>query len=204
MPVKELTQQQNEFYLMLRAHIARHGFPPTRLEICRHFGFNSPTIAAGLLEALERRGYIELAPGTPRGILLVDPSDIKGLPIIGSVALGQPILSEAGIESRIDIDPEVFAPHADYLFRVVGDSMRGAGIIEGDLLAVHATEHASNGQIVVARINDEVTVKTFRQKGNIITLSPENHKYEAIRVDLREQIVAIEGVYVGILRRELA
>lgn len=202
--MKELTKQQNEIYRMLRAHIARHGFPPTRADICKHFGFKSPTTAADHLGALERRGYIELTPVTSRGIRLVEPSDDRGLPIVGRVALGQPILSEAGIERRIDIDPKLFAPHADYLFRVTGESMRGAGILDGDLLAVHVTEHVSNGQIVVARINDEVTVKSFRQKGNIITLSPENDEYETIRVDPGKHMVVIEGVSVGILRRQLA
>ncbi len=202
--MKELTKQQDGIYRMLRSHIAQHGFPPTRADICKHFGFNSPTIAAGLLEALERRGYIELIPETPRGIRLVEPSDKSGLPIVGRVALGQPILSEASIERRIEIDPGLFAPPADYLFRMVGESMSGAGILNGDLMAIHETEHASNGQIVVARINDEITVKSFRQKGNIVTLSPENDDYEAIRVDVREHIVVIEGVCVGILRREFA
>ena len=163
--MKELTKKQNEIYRMLRAHIARHGFPPTRADICKHFGFKSPTTAADHLGALERRGYIELAPGTPRGIRLVESSEDKGLPIIGSVALGQPILSEAGIERRIDIDPKLFAQHADYLIRMVGGSMRGAGILDGDLLAIHVTEHVSNGQIVVARFNDEVTVRSIRQRG---------------------------------------
>ncbi len=118
-PVKELTKQQDEIYRMLQSYIARHGFPPTRADICKHFGYKSPTTAADHLGALERRGYIELIPVTPRGIRLVEPSHDSGLPIVGRVALGQPILSEASIERRIDVDPELFAPHADYLFRVV-------------------------------------------------------------------------------------
>jgi repressor LexA len=201
--MQELTKRQQEILRMIQSHIDRTGFPPTRTDICDHFGFRSPTAADDHLKALERKEAIELIPGTPRGIrILVDYDNADGVPLIGKVAAGEPINSEANIEEYLPVDPDLFYPHADYMLRVNGNSMRDIGIINGDLLAVHATEHVQNNQIVVARVNDDVTVKRYRKRGNIVTLLPENDDFEPIRVDLREDDFAIEGVYVGVLRRD--
>ena len=187
---------------MIQSHIERTGFPPTRTDICTHFGFRSPTAADDHLRALERKGAIELIPGASRGIRVLSRFDDEGLPLVGKVAAGEPIVSEANVDEYLSIDPDLFYPHADYLLRVTGSSMRDVGIVDGDLLAVHATEHVRNNQIVVARVDEEVTVKRFRQRGNIVTLMPENDEFEPIRVDLREQDFRIEGVYVGVVRRQ--
>jgi len=200
--MQELTKRQQEILRMIKSHIDRTGFPPTRTDICNHFGFRSPTAADDHLRALERKGAIELIPGTSRGIRILTEFDDDGLPLVGKVAAGEPIVSEGNVEEYLPVDPDLFYPHADYLLRVSGMSMRDVGIMDGDLLAVHATEHVQNNQIVVARIDDEVTVKRFRQRGNIVTLLPENDDFEPIRVDLREQTLSIEGVYVGVLRRD--
>jgi len=203
----DLTRRQQEILRMIQSHIERTGFPPTRTDICEHFGFRSPTAADDHLRALERKGAIELIPGTSRGIRVVseyedDGIPLDGIPLVGKVAAGEPITSESNVEEYLPVDPDLFYPHADYLLRVNGTSMQDVGILDGDLLAVHATEHVENNQIVVARVNDEVTVKRFRQRGNIVTLHPENEAFEPIRVDLREQEFSIEGVYVGVLRRD--
>ncbi len=198
----EMTKRQQEILRMIKSHIDRTGFPPTRTDICEHFGFRSPTAADDHLRALERKGAIELIPGTSRGIRILTEFDDDGLALVGKVAAGAPITSEENVEEYLPVDPDLFYPHADYLLRVSGMSMRDIGIIDGDLLAVHATEHVQNNQIVVARVNDEVTVKRFRRRGNIVTLLPENPDFEPIRVDLREEEFAIEGVYVGVLRRD--
>ena len=200
--MQELTKRQQEILRMIKSHIDRTGFPPTRTDICDHFGFRSPTAADDHLRALERKGAIELIPGTSRGIRILSEFDDDGLALVGKVAAGAPITSEENVEEYLPVDPDLFYPHADYLLRVSGMSMRDVGIIDGDLLAVHATEHVRPNQIVVARVNDEVTVKRFRQRGNIVTLLPENPDFEPIRVDLREDEFAIEGVYVGVLRRD--
>ena len=200
--MQELTKRQQEILRMIQSHIERTGFPPTRTDICNHFGFRSPTAADDHLRALERKGAIELIPGASRGIRVLSELDDDGLPLVGKVAAGEPIVSDGNVDEYLSIDPDLFYPHADYLLRVTGTSMRDVGIVDGDLLAVHATEHVRNNQIVVARVDDEVTVKRFRRRGNIVTLLPENEEFEPIRVDLREQDFRIEGVYVGVVRRE--
>jgi len=199
--MQELTKRQQEILRMIQSHIERTGFPPTRTDICIHFGFRSPTAADDHLRALERKGAIELIPGASRGIRVLSELEDDGMPLVGKVAAGEPIVSDGNVEEYLSIDPDLFYPHADYLLRVSGSSMRDAGIVDGDLLAVHATEHVRNNQIVVARIDDEVTVKRFRRRGNIVTLLPENEDFEPIRVDLREREFRIEGVYVGVVRR---
>jgi len=199
--MQELTKRQQEILRMIQSHIERTGFPPTRTDICNHFGFRSPTAADDHLRALERKGAIELIPGTSRGIRLLTEFEDDGLPLVGKVAAGEPIVSEGNVEEYLSIDPDLFYPHADYLLRVSGSSMCDIGIVDGDLIAVHATEHVRSNQIVVARVDDEVTVKRFRRRGNIVTLLPENKAFEPIRVDLREQELRIEGVYVGVVRR---
>lgn len=198
--MQELTGRQQEILRMIRSHIDQTGMPPTRTDICDYFGFRSPTAADDHLKALERKGAIELLAGTSRGIRIIGSEAQTGLPVVGRVAAGEPIASPENIEDYYQFDPDLFHPRADYLLRVNGMSMRDAGILDGDLLAVHSTTEAHNGQIVVARVDDEVTVKRFRQRGNIVTLLPENDEFEPIRVDLREQDVYIEGVYSGILR----
>ena len=200
--MQELTKRQQEILRMIQSHIERTGFPPTRTDICTHFGFRSPTAADDHLRALERKGAIELIPGASRGIRVLSEFEDDGLPLVGRVAAGEPIVSDGNVDEYLSIDPDLFYPHADYLLRVRGSSMRDIGIVDGDLLAVHATEHVRNNQVVVARVDDEVTVKRFRRRGNIVTLLPENDEFEPIRVDLRTQDFRIEGVYVGILRRD--
>ncbi|MGB5261825.1 MAG: transcriptional repressor LexA [Gammaproteobacteria bacterium] len=196
-----LTNRQAEILELIRSYIAEEGCPPTRAEIAETLGFRSPNAAEDHLRALERKGMIELVPGSSRGIRLLDEG--YGLPVVGRVAAGEPVLAEEHIEDYCQLEPNTFRPRADYLLRVSGDSMRDIGIHDGDLLAVHRTRRAENGQIVVARLDDEVTVKRFRQRGSIVRLLPENPDYEPIRVDLREQDLVIEGLGVGILRKEI-
>ncbi len=200
--MEKLTHRQQQILNMIRAHINSTGMPPTRADICDYFDFKSPTAADDHLRALERKQAIELLPGASRGIRLVEQNDYEGIPVVGRVAAGEPIVSSEHIEDYYKVDPGLFHPHADYLLRVRGMSMRDAGILDNDLLAVHATTDVHNNQIVVARVDDEVTVKRFRQRGNIVTLLPENEDFEPIRVDLREQDFAIEGIYTGVLRLE--
>ena len=197
-----LTPRQAEILELIRQHIADTGYPPTRADIAQQLGFRSPNAAEEHLKALARKGAIEMIPGTSRGIRLPETAE-TGIPVVGRVAAGNPILAAENIEDRVDIPANFFQPRADYLLRVKGDSMIEAGIFDGDLLAVHKTEQATNGQIVVARIEDEVTVKRFQRtrKRNLILLLPENSDYEPIEVDLGEQAFAIEGLSVGVLRR---
>jgi len=171
--------------------------PPTRAEIASHFGFRSANAAEDHLKALARKGMIELQSGVSRGIRLTES---LGLPVVGRVAAGSPILAEQHIDARYQVDPALFKPRADYLLRVRGMSMRDAGIVDGDLLAVHRTPEAKSGQIVVARINDEVTVKRLRQRGNQVELLAENPDFAPILVDLRREALVIEGLGVGIIR----
>ena len=196
-----LTRRQTEILELIRAYVSEEGCPPTRAEIAATLGFRSANAAEDHLRALERKGVIELLPGTSRGIRLVEQE--AGLPVIGRVAAGEPILAEQHIEDYCQLDPATFRPRADYLLRVRGDSMQEIGIQDGDLLAVHRTPHAENGQVVVARLDDDVTVKRFRQRGAVVRLLPENSAYEPIRVDLREQSLVIEGIAVGVLRKEI-
>ena len=151
------------------------------------------------LRALERKGYIDMLPGASRGIRLRNTFNV-GLPVVGRVAAGNPILAEQHVQGRYQIDPELFKPRADYLLKVRGMSMRDIGILDGDLLAVHRADDARSGQIVVARIKDEVTVKRYKRAGNIVQLLPENRDFEPIVVDLKRDPFAIEGIGVGIIR----
>lgn len=199
--MQALTKRQLEILDMIRSHIDQTGFPPTRTNICEHFGFRSPTAADDHLKALEKKGAIELIPGASRGIrVLVETEESEGLPLIGRVAAGEPIMSAEHIEDHLSVPANLFHPPADYLLRVHGMSMRDIGILDGDFIAVHHARVAENNQIVVARVDDEVTVKRFRRRGNIVTLLPENEAFEPIRVDLRERDFSIEGVQVGVLR----
>src|SRR5690606_3885535 len=189
---------------LIRQFIAATGFPPTRAEIARQLGFRSPNAAEEHLRALARKGVIELIPGSSRGIRLLDDTAEAGLPVVGRVAAGAPILAQEHIERHYRIDPHAFSPRADYLLRVRGMSMRDAGILDGDLLAVHKTELARSGQIVVARLHDEVTVKRFEQRQHLIRLIAENPDYAPIEVDLRREPLTIEGLAVGVIRESIS
>jgi repressor LexA len=195
--MKDLTPRQAEILQLIREAIESSGFPPTRAEICRVLGFRSPNAAEEHLRALERKGAIEILDGTARGILL---KQSLGVPLIGRVAAGAPILAEAHIQGRYQIDPALFKPRADYLLKVRGLSMRDAGILDGDLLAVHRTAEARSGQVVVARLADEVTVKRLRRRGATVELLPENPDFAPIELDTREEQFAIEGIGVGVIR----
>ncbi|HHO68983.1 MAG TPA: transcriptional repressor LexA [Gammaproteobacteria bacterium] len=198
--MSELTPRQAEILEFIQEFAEEEGCPPTRAEIAEAFGFRSANAAEEHLRALERKGMIELVPGSSRGIrLLVEE---EGMPVVGRVAAGSPILAEEHIEDYYPVDPALFHPRAHYLLRVRGMSMRDAGILDGDLLAVHRTHQARNGQIVVARLDDEVTVKRFRRRGSIVQLLPENPDFEPIRVDLKRQPMVIEGLGVGVLRND--
>lgn len=201
--MRNLTPRQAEILELIRKHIRDTGYPPTRADIARTLGFKSPNAAEEHLKALARKGAIEMIPGTSRGIRL--PQEDKGLPIVGRVAAGDPILAAEHIEDRLDLPGSFFKPSADYLLRVHGDSMINVGILDGDLLAVHKTTEANNGDIVVARIEDEVTVKRFQRSNSsshLIQLLPENDDYAPIEVDLQQQSFCIEGRSVGVLRRD--
>lgn len=173
--------------------------PPTRAEIAAHFGFSSTFASGKHLQALAKKGAIELLPGASRGIRLIDTPG-AGLPLVGRVAAGAPILAEESIEDHVSLDLRLFRPQADYLLRVHGMSMRDAGIHDGDLLAVHRTPEADNGQIVVARLDGEVTVKRFRRDGDVVTLLPENPDFEPIAIDAGIWDFCIEGIVVGSIR----
>lgn len=196
----KLTKRQQQVLDIIRQHIDHTGFPPTRADIARELGFKSANAAEEHLKALARKGAIEIIPGASRGIKL---PGTQGIPIVGRVAAGNPVLAEENIEDYCDLPPNFFKPAADYFLRVTGDSMIDIGIFDGDLLAVHSTPVANNGNVVVARIEDEVTVKRLHRTADKyrIELLPENPDYAPILVDLREQAFAIEGLSVGVLRR---
>jgi len=193
----ELTARQAEVLQLIADFLQATGFPPTRAEIAAQLGFRSANAAEDHLRALERKGYIEMLPGASRGIRL---RESLGLPVVGRVAAGNPILAEQHIQARYQLDPALFKPRADYLLKVRGMSMRDAGILDGDLLAVHRTADARSGQIVVARLGNEVTVKRFKRLGNQVQLLPENPDFEPILVDPKRDFFAIEGLGVGIIR----
>ncbi|MGD2083128.1 MAG: transcriptional repressor LexA [Chromatiales bacterium] len=201
----DLTARQRQILDLIRRRVADHGSPPTRAEIAAELGFRSANAAEEHLRALARKGAIELRRGTSRGIRLLaqgePPVEETGLPVVGRVAAGSPVLAAEHVEDRLRIDPGLFRPRADYLLRVQGMSMRDAGILDGDLLAVHSTPEAGNGQVVVARLDDEVTVKRLRRRGrHRVTLQAENPAFDPIEVDLRECPLVIEGLGVGVLR----
>lgn len=195
----KLTARQEQVLDVIRRHIDASGMPPTRADIARELGFRSANAAEEHLKALARKGALEIVPGASRGIRLPETA---GIPVIGRVAAGAPVLAAENIEEHCAVDPALFHPRADYLLRVQGDSMIGVGIHDGDLLAVHATPVADNGAIVVARIDDEVTVKRLhRRDRRHVELIAENDAYAPIAVDLAAQDFAIEGLSVGVIRR---
>jgi len=199
--MRELTPRQKQILEMIQEFIAVSGMPPTRAEIAAELGFKSANAAEEHLRALQRKGVLDLLPGASRGIQLKDSlRDQMGLPLVGRVAAGSPILAEEHIETHYKIDPQLFKPKPHYLLRVQGMSMKNAGILDGDLVAVHRTSEVRSRQIIVARVDDEVTVKRYRQNGTIVTLLPENDDFEPIEIDLKEQELIIEGVVVGVIR----
>lgn len=200
--MKALTARQQQVYDLVRDHISQTGMPPTRAEIAARLGFRSPNAAEEHLKALARKGVVEIVSGASRGIrLLLEEENVnQGLPLIGRVAAGEPLLAQEHIESHYQVDTALFKPHADFLLRVNGISMKDIGIMDGDLLAVHKTQDVHNGQLVVARIEDEVTVKRFKQQGNHIELIAENPEFSPIIIDLRQQNFTIEGLAVGVIR----
>jgi len=200
--MSDLTPRQTQILRLIQRFIMETGMPPTRAEIARELGFRSANAAEEHLRALARKGVIALIPGTSRGIQLRDTiREQMGLPLIGRVAAGKPILAEENIEGRLPLDPSLFQPRPHYLLKVTGMSMKDAGILDGDLVAVHRTSEVRSRQIVVARLEDSVTVKRYRQEGSIVWLLPENSDFEPIRVDLKQEPLLIEGIVVGVLRR---
>ncbi|MDV5354191.1 repressor LexA [Kosakonia sp. SMBL-WEM22] len=199
--MKALTARQQEVFDLIRDRITQTGMPPTRAEIAQQLGFRSPNAAEEHLKALARKGVIEIVSGASRGLrLLLEEENDAGLPLIGRVAAGEPLLAQQHIESHYQVDPNLFKPHADFLLRVSGMSMKDIGIMDGDLLAVHKTQDARNGQVIVARIEDEVTVKRLKKHGNTVELLAENSDFSPIVVDLRKQNFTIEGLAVGVIR----
>ena len=201
---RPLTARQQEVYELIKTTIDATGMPPTRAEIARQLGFRSANAAEEHLKALAKKGVIEMMPGMSRGIRVIEvdakePEQL-GLPLIGQVAAGEPILATEHIEHHVQVDENLFKPAAHFLLRVKGMSMQKIGILEGDLLAVHKTNQARNGQIVVARIDDDVTVKRFERQGSTVLLHPENDEFSTIYVDLTTQPLTIEGLAVGVIR----
>ncbi len=206
----KLSPRQAEILEFIRDRIEQDGLPPTRSEINAHFGFKSPNAAQSHLRALASKGAIRLDARTARGIVPTadapapapPPGATLELPLIGRVAAGQPLLAVAHQERRVPVDGSLFRPQPHYLLRVQGDSMKDAGILDGDLLAVHRTQTVRDGQIVVARIEDEVTVKRFQRDGARIRLIAENAAYDDLLIEDRGQReFAIEGLGVGVVRR---
>ena len=197
----KLTKRQTEVLNIIKRNINETGYPPTRAEIATELGFKSANAAEEHIKAIAKKGAIEIVPGASRGIRL-PANHNPGIPIIGQVAAGNPILAEENIEDYCSLKPDFFSPSADYFLRVKGMSMKDIGILDGDLLAVHRTEQARNGQIVVARIEDDVTVKRFQKNNHEVQLIAENEEFDPIVIDLREQELFIEGLGVGVIRKE--
>lgn len=191
---------------MIRELTEVSGYPPTRAEIAERMGFRSVNAAEQHLRALEKKGAIDIAAGSSRGIRVKEgratgkAGRLMELPVVGRVAAGSPMLAQEHLQGSYQVDPNMFTPRADYLLRVRGMSMRDAGILEGDLLAVHKTQEARTGQVVVARLADEVTVKRLRRRGHAVQLLPENPDFKPIEVDLRRDSMTIEGIAVGVIR----
>ena len=200
----KLTPRQSEILAFIKRCLEDNGYPPTRAEIAQELGFKSPNAAEEHLKALARKGAIEMTPGASRGIRIPGfeaTTEESCLPVIGRVAAGAPILAQQHVEESCQINPSFFQPKADYLLRVRGMSMKDIGIFDGDLLAVHTTREARNGQVVVARIDDEVTVKRFKREGSKVWLLAENAEFAPIEIDLEQQELVIEGLSVGVIRR---
>jgi repressor LexA len=195
-----LTARQAEILEAIREHIAEHHRPPSQPELARALGLASTNGVFKHLAALEKKGAIELSPGLARGIRLRD----AGLPLVGHVAAGSPILAIENMLGRYPVDPNLFNPRADYLLQVKGLSMKDEGILDGDWLVVHRTQEGKSGQLVVARIGDEVTVKRLRLRGHKAELIPANADFQTLHLDLNHDKLDIEGIAVGIIRNLFA
>jgi len=203
LPSPRLTSRQRQILDWIAGYIEANAMPPTRAEIAAGLGFSTPSSAEDHLRALAKKGALEILPGSSRGLRLkrTPGVPVQGtLPLVGRVAAGSPILAVENVEAQYRVDPQLFAPRADYLLRVRGTSMKDAGILDGDLLAVHRTPEARSGQIIVARVDDEVTVKRYRRRGREVLLLPENSEFDPIVVDPRTTAFAIEGIVVGLVR----
>ncbi|MEM7082704.1 MAG: transcriptional repressor LexA [Pseudomonadota bacterium] len=205
--MRDLTPRQKEILQLIYDIIDDTGMPPTRAEIASHCGFKSANAAEEHLKALQKKGALELVPGASRGIRLPDAvndslREEQGLPLVGRVAAGSPILAQEHVEGRYQVDPNLFHPQPHYLLQVHGQSMKDVGIFSGDLVAVHRTPDVRHNQIVVARLEEEVTVKRYRQKGKEVWLMPENPDFDPIKVDLEFESLVIEGIVVGVIRRD--
>ena len=199
--MRPLTARQQQIFDLIKEKISDTGMPPTRAEIADFFGFKSANAAEEHLKALAKKGFIEMLPGTSRGIRHAeDHIEEEGLPLIGRVAAGEPILALEHVEEHYKVDGTLFHPNADYLLRVNGESMKDIGILDGDLLAVHQTTDIQNGQVVVARVDEDVTVKRYKREGNVVYLHAENEEFSPIVVDLATQHFNIEGLAVGVIR----
>jgi repressor LexA len=206
--LNKLTNRQKQILQYISEYIESRHFPPTRTDISANFGFRSPNAAESHLRALAAKGAIELQAGVSRGIVIrhgggegISPQN--RLLLVGQVAAGSPILAEENITGSLAVHPDTFSPRPHYLLKVRGDSMQDAGIFDGDLLAVHKTKLARNRQIVVARIDGEVTVKRYFRNGQVVSLHAENDSYEPLKFDLKYHDFAIEGLGVGVIRPEL-
>lgn len=214
---KPLTKRQQEIFDFILDCMTNNGAPPTRVEIADHFGFRSPNAAEDHLKALHKKGHIELRSGTSRGIFIneslragafdsddfTELGDVNGMPVIGEVAAGAPIFATQHIQQYVSVDQSLFSDKADFLLKVRGDSMINIGIFEKDLLAIKKADSARDNEIVVARIDDDVTVKRYQRHGASVSLIAENDDYAPIEVDLQTQSFAIEGVVVGLIRQGL-
>lgn len=200
---KPLTRRQQEVLDFICETLDTLGYPPTRAEIARALGFRSANAAEEHLRALKRKGVIEMIAGASRGIRIIkrnEASSADTLAIVGQVAAGSPILATEHVDRYCPLSPDFFSPRADYLLRVKGVSMQDVGILDGDLLAVHKTQDIHNGQIVVARLGDDVTVKRFERQGNHVRLIAENPDFAPIEVDVTRDALEIEGIGVGVIR----
>jgi len=203
--MKELTKQQSKVLACVEVYLNKTGFPPTRAEICKELGFKSPNAAEMHLRALEKKGYISIQSGSSRGISIVKSQQSfkqirDQMPVIGLVAAGSPTLAEENIEKRIPCDPNMFSDTFDYFLKVKGLSMIEAGIHEDDLVAIKKTTDVKNGDLVVVRLEDEVTLKYFKKADHNLELIPANKDFSTIKVDLREQEAFVEGKSVGLIR----
>ena len=198
--MKGLTSRQEEILNLIKDHLKEKGFPPTRVDISKSFGFKSPNAAEQHLRAIEKKGFISILSGASRGIVL--NQEEVGIPVIGLVAAGQPILTEENVENKLEVPPSMFKQKVDFFLRVKGESMKDVGINEEDLIAVKKSKECKNGDIVVARINDEVTVKTFTTNGEgEVILKAENKNFNSIKVNASEEDFFIEGICVGVIKR---
>lgn len=203
--MKELTNQQSKVLSCVEVYLNKTGFPPTRAEICKELGFKSPNAAEMHLRALEKKGYISIQSGSSRGISIVKSQQSfekysEQIPVIGLVAAGSPTLAEENVEKRISCDPDMFSDSFDYFLKVKGLSMIDAGIHEDDLVAIKKTTDVKNGDLVVVRVDDEVTLKYFKKDNYNLELVPANKNFSTITIDLREQEAFVEGKSVGLIR----